>query len=205
MGAPDLSDSSVAGTLDAPWPDYDFDSASALLLHNHPDIRATGVVVSRSQLAEQRARREWIPNVTFRAGYQRDDIGQQNLWAFQAGIPIPDQGNVQAASQEVGRSRANVERVQNLLLRRLATAYGQYSAAREQAILYSESVLPDAQEAYRLSMEAYKGGQFQYLRVLQAQRVVAEASIEYVQAQTDLWQAAADISGLLLEENWPTQ
>ncbi len=100
---------------------------------------------------------------------------------------------------------ANVERVQNLLLSRLATTFGQYSAAREEASLYGKSVLPDAQEAYRLSMEAYKGGQFQYLRVLQAQRAVAEANVEYVRAQADLWQAASDISGLLLEEDWPTQ
>ena len=57
----------------------------------------------------------------------------------------------------------------------------------------------------RMSMEAYKGGQFQYLRVLQAQRAVAEANVEYVRAQADLWQAASDISGLLLEEDWPTQ
>jgi len=209
MGAPDLPNSPVAGTLDAPWPDYDFDSAASLLLQCHPDIRAARVGVSRSQLAEQRARREWIPNVTFEAGYERSNIIQQDMWTFQAGMPIPvfnrNQGNVQAAGQEAGRAVANVERVQNLLLRRLATAFGQYSAAREEANLYGKSVLPDAQEAYRLSMEAYKGGQFQYLRVLQAQRAVAEANIEYVRAQADLWQAASDISGLLLEEDWPAQ
>lgn len=209
MGAPDLPDRSLASTLDPPWPDYDFDAAAGLLVQCHPEIQAAHVAVSRSELAEQRARREWIPNVTFEAGYQRGDILQQDMWTFQAGMPIPvfnrNQGNVQAASQEVCRALANVERVQNLLLRQLATAFGQFSAAREQATLYGKSVLPDAQEAYRLSMEAYKGGQFQYLRVLQAQRAVAEANIEYVRAQAELWQAASDISGLLLEEDWPAR
>lgn len=207
MGAPDLSDSPVQGTLLSPWPDYDFDVAAGEVLACHPDVRAARVGVSRSQLALRRARVEPIPNVTFETGYQRDNVDQQDLWAFRASLPIPvfnrNQGNVLAASADVGRAAADVERVQNALIGRLATAFGQYQAARQRAERYRTSVLPDAKEAYQLALAAFQGGQFEYLRVLQAQRAVAETNLEYIRALTELWLAASDIAGLTLEEDWP--
>jgi cobalt-zinc-cadmium efflux system outer membrane protein len=54
-----------------------------------------------------------------------------------------------------------------------------------------------------MSLKAYQGGQFEYLRVLQAQRSVAEANLEYVRDLGNLWRSASEIAGLLLEEDWP--
>jgi cobalt-zinc-cadmium efflux system outer membrane protein len=209
MGAPDLPDAPVMGALESPWPDYDFDSAAHRLRECHPDIRAARVGIARAQLALRRAQVEAIPNVNFGAGYERDNVDHQDQWAFRASLPIPlfnrNQGNLQAASAEVGRAAADVERVQNVLVGRLATAFGQYNAARQRADRYRTSVLPDAKEAYQLALAAFQGGQFEYLRVLQAQRAVAEANLEYVRALTELWLATSDIAGLLLEEEWPAR
>ena len=44
---------------------------------------------------------------------------------------------------------------------------------------------------------------FEYLRVIQAQRAVAEARLEYTRSLAEAWKAAAELSGLLLEESWP--
>jgi cobalt-zinc-cadmium efflux system outer membrane protein len=52
-------------------------------------------------------------------------------------------------------------------------------------------------------MQAFKGGQFEYLRVLQAQRALAESKLEHNRAVQEAWQAASEIAGLLLEEHWP--
>jgi cobalt-zinc-cadmium efflux system outer membrane protein len=66
-------------------------------------------------------------------------------------------------------------------------------------------VLPKAREAADLSAKAFQAGQFTYLQVLVANRAVAEAKLEYVTALTEAWKAAAELSGLLLEENWPAR
>jgi cobalt-zinc-cadmium efflux system outer membrane protein len=63
--------------------------------------------------------------------------------------------------------------------------------------------LPRAQEAYELSRKAYAGGVFEYLRVLEAQRAVAQANLEYVRALGEAWRTAGAISGLTLEDHWP--
>ena len=52
-------------------------------------------------------------------------------------------------------------------------------------------------------MKAYQGGQFEYLRVLTAERALAQANLEYVKALRDAWKAASVISGLALEDEWP--
>ncbi|HYT94260.1 MAG TPA: hypothetical protein VEL76_36425, partial [Gemmataceae bacterium] len=54
-----------------------------------------------------------------------------------------------------------------------------------------------------LSRKGYQGGQFEYLRVLQAQRALAEANLELVRALGEMWRAASEIAGLMLEDHWP--
>jgi outer membrane protein, heavy metal efflux system len=209
VGAPDLPRAPLVNLLGDVLPDYGFDEARAFVLEEHPEVRSARVGVRRAQLALRRAEVETVPNVTVDAGYQRNINDRENEAHFQVSLPVPlwnrNQGNILAAQAEVGRSLQEVGRVQNDLTGRLAAAFGRYAAAREREKRYHTSVLPNAQKAYRLAQEAFKGGQFEYLRVLQAQRAAAEANLEYVRVQSEAWQAASEIAGLLLEEYWPAR
>ena len=86
---------------------------------------------------------------------------------------------------------------------RVATALRVYASAFRRAEHYRTEIIPRAEETYGLSTKAFKGGQFEYLRVIQAQRAVAEARLEYTRSLAEAWKAAAELSGLLLEESWP--
>ena len=207
VGLPDLPPSPLAGSLEAPLPEYDFERARAFVLEEHPDVRSARVGVTRAQLALRREEAERVPNVTVSAGYQRNQNDRENEANIQVAVPLRvwnhNQGNVQAARAELGRAAEDVARVQNELVGRLATAFGQYAAARTRADRYRTSIVPAASRAYSLSLDAFKGGQFEYLRVLQAQRAVGEANQEYLRALAEAWRAASEVSGLLLEECWP--
>ena len=124
-----------------------------------------------------------------------------------ARLPVPlwnrNQGNIAAAQAQVGQAIQQGGRVENELTERLAVAFGGYASARQRAERFRTAILPKARETYKLSLEAYKGGQFQYLRVLEAQRTVAQADLEYNRALGEVWRAASEIAGLLLEEDWP--
>jgi len=85
----------------------------------------------------------------------------------------------------------------------VAAAFQNYASARERARLYQKELIPRAEETYKLSLAAFKGGQFEYLRVIQAQRAVAEARLELNKSLGEAWRAAAELSGLLLEDAWP--
>jgi len=207
VGVHGLPDTRLAGSLDAPLPDYHLESAQQFVLSEHPELRFAQVGVDRAQLLLKRAQVEPIPNVTVAAGYVRQNQNRSDDWTVGVSVPIPvwnrNQGNIQAAQAQVAEAIQEVGRVENDLIERLATTFQDFAAARERAVRYRTAILPRARETFELSLKAYQGGQFEYLRVLEAQRSLAQARQEYVRAQGDSWKAASVISGLLLEEDWP--
>ena len=197
---------SVAGTLEG-LPAYDLEQTRAAVLATHPDVRTAKVGVERAQAALRRAQAEPIPNLNVYGAFIRQYENRSYDGAFGVGLPIPiwnrNQGNIRAAQAEVAMAIQQVGQVENELAARVAAAFQIYAAAKERVELYSKEVIPRAQETYRLSLEAFKGGQFEYLRVIQAQRAIAEARLELNRSLSEAWRAAAELSGLLLEEAWP--
>jgi cobalt-zinc-cadmium efflux system outer membrane protein len=207
MGVPDLPSSPLTGSLDMPMPDFAFEPARDIVLRVHPDVHIAQVGVTRAELALKRAQVEPIPNVTMGSGYVRQNQNRSDDWVFQVGLPVPvwnrNQGHIHAAQADLGKAIADVARARNDLTHRLWDAFGRYAAARQRADRYRTGVLPAAEKTYRLALEAFRGGQFEYLRVLQALRSIQEANLEYVRAQADAWRAGSEIAGLLLEDHWP--
>jgi cobalt-zinc-cadmium efflux system outer membrane protein len=207
VGVSDLADMTVVGSLDSQPPDYDLDRLRAYVVSIHPDIRHAQVGIERANLALKRAKVEVIPNITLSTGYTYQGQNRSNDWNIGLSLPIPvwnrNQGNIFSANAHVGEAIQEVGRVQNELVSRLANAYAGYASARKRVERYRVAILPRAQESYQLSLKAFQGGQFEYLRVLQSQRSVVEANLEYVRAQGDMWKAASEIAGLMLEDEWP--
>lgn len=197
---------SVAGSFEN-LPAYDLQEVRAAVLEYHPEARSARVAVERAQAALRRAEVEPIPNVAVYGGYVRQYENKSHDGAFGVSMPFPlwnrNQGNIRAARAEIAMAAQQVGRVQNDLATRVATAFQAYSSARERAELYRREIVPRAEEAVRLALEAFKGGQFDYLRVLAAQRAVAEARLELNKSLGEAWRAGAELSGLLLEEVWP--
>jgi cobalt-zinc-cadmium efflux system outer membrane protein len=205
-GTPTVIPDALGGTLADP-PAYDADAATAAVLASHPDIRSAKVGVERARAAVKRAEVEPIPNVTVYAAYIRQFENRSHDGAVGLSAPIPvwnkNQGNIRAAKAELGMAIQAVGRAENDLAGRVAAAMQTYSAARARAEAYRTELLPRAEETYTLARTAFQGGQFEYLRVIQAQRAIAEARLELNKALGDGWRAAAELSGLLLEDEWP--
>lgn len=207
VGNPNLIVTNVEGSLDDALPEYSADAAKRFVLDNHPDVRAARVGVERARLLVRRAEVEPIPNVTVGAGYVRQNQNRSDDWALGVSVPVPlwnrNQGNIYAAKAQLGEAVQEVGRVQADLADRLAAALRDYAAARERVTQYRSTVLPLAQEAADIALAAFRGGQFESLQVLQAQRALAEANVEYVRTLGEAWRASGVLSGLLLEEAWP--
>jgi outer membrane protein, heavy metal efflux system len=206
VGDPRMTIPDLVGSFED-LPLYDPDRSLDLVLATHPEARSAQVGVERAQAAVRRAKAEVIPNLSVYSGYIRQYENQSHDFAVGVNGFIPvwnrNQGNIRAAQAELGSATQEVGRVQNDLADRVATAYRLYAAAQRRAEVYRTQILPKAQETFNLSLAAFKGGQFEYLRVIQAQRALAEAKLEYNKALGDAWRGAAHLSGLLLEESWP--
>jgi len=207
VGVSGLPVTSVTGNLELPLPDYELERTVQYVLSVHPELRSAQVEVERAQLLLRRAQVEPIPNVTVGAGYVRQNQNRSDDWTINVSVPVPvwnrNQGTIRAIQAQVGEAVQGVGRVENELVDRVASAFRDFAAARQRAARYASAVLPRARETYELSVKAYKGGQFEYLRVLEAQRALAQARIEYLRALGDSWRAASVLSGLTLEDEWP--
>jgi outer membrane protein, heavy metal efflux system len=209
VGAEDLPTGTLLGDLDQPLPVYDLDAVKSQVVGWHPLVQSAQLGVEKAQLQLKRATLEPIPNVTVGTGYTRQNQNKSDDWMFSLSVPLPtwnrNQGNIRTAQAEVGVAINAIGRVQNDLTGQVATAYAAYTSARQRAEKYRTAVVPKALQSYQLALKGQKGGEFEYLRVLQAQRAVAEARLEALRATGEAWRAAAELSGLTLEDEWPTK
>lgn len=207
VGVPYLPIKGLAGTLYLPLPVYNLDKVLDHVLKYHPDIHAAQVAIDRAHINVQRQVVEPIPNLTLSAGYVRQNQNRSNDATIGISLPVPlwnkNQGNIAAAKGQLGEAYQRVGQVENELADRVAQAHRDYSSARMRVERYRDVILPKARETYELSLKAYQGGAFEYLRVVEAQRSMANAALEYNRASQDAWKAAAQMSGLAMEEVWP--
>ncbi|MEZ6143796.1 MAG: TolC family protein [Zavarzinella sp.] len=207
VGMDDLPYGKVGGGLETPLPEYELERIRTYILGIHPALRSAQIGVERAKLVVQRVTVESIPNVTLGTGYVRQNQNKSNDWVINASIPVPlwnkNEGNIFAAKAQVEEALNEVGRVQNDLVGRLATAYTTFIAAKERVERYRIAIIPKAEQSYHLALKGQKGGEFEYLRVLQSQRAVAETRLEYLRSLGEAWQSASEIAGFMLEDQWP--
>lgn len=207
IGQPTLTQVPIEGRLDTYLPDYDLDAAIQYLVAVHPDLQAAALGVERARLVLERASVEPIPNVTVSTGYMWQGQNRSHDWLIGASLPVPvwnrNQGAIRSAQAELNIAQREVDRIQLELTGQLAEALSTYSAAKARAEKFSRLIIPKARKTLELAQKAYQGGQFEYLRVLEAQKSFVETRLQYLESLTEAWNAASTISGLLLEDEFP--
>ena len=63
--------------------------------------------------------------------------------------------------------------------------------------------MPSAVELQDISAKLYREGQIDFLRYLNSQRALLDASLAYIDAQEARWTAAAEVASLLQSEQFP--
>jgi cobalt-zinc-cadmium efflux system outer membrane protein len=171
------------------------------------DVLIADVEVERARLLARRAEVEPFPNVTIMGGYMRQLEGVQNMGILALEMPIPvwnrNQGNIQAARADVGRAMQAATQTQNVVAHDMAEAIARFRVADQRVKRYQERIMPRAQEGVRLIQQGFETGQFDFLRLLQAQRLLVEADLGYIEALESRWNAAAELAGLAQMEVFP--
>ena len=141
-----------------------------------------------------------IPDPTINAGIARlQETGDK---AFLVGLSIPlpvmnsNRGNIAAARAQVTRTASDQQVARLELLRRYAMAKSALHTAYVKATSYSSTVLPAAEDAFKLSRQGYGAGKFQYLEVLDAQRTLFDSRAQYMAALRDYHLQKAELERL---------
>ncbi len=207
MGLPNLQIAGIEGDLSLRLPDFDNPQVREQLLMTSSLVESARTEIVRNQFLLRRAQAEPTPNLIVNGGYQytADQPHSQALVGMYFTVPIWDrnQGNIRAAGANVSQAVAQLNTVQNDLVRQLADALGRYRAAQTTVENYEKGILPDARRTLDLVQRGYAAGQFDFLRILQTQRSVFETNLEYIVALQERLTAGAVIAGLLQLDEFP--
>jgi cobalt-zinc-cadmium efflux system outer membrane protein len=197
VGAPLPEMVSLTGTPDPslPLPALEEMKQTA---EDHPVLRlARGEKErARSRIAFEKAQR--IPQPVFRTDYER----YPDVPNFRVGVDLPiplwnrREGPIAEAEAAYREAAANEELRRVELLAALEGAYRRLQEAEEQIRAYEKGVLPEAEAALRAAQTAFQLGERGILEVLDAQRLLRNARIEYLNAQFDRQAALVDLDEL---------
>ena len=206
LGLHRLSISNVAGRFeDYSFPDYNAESTPLYVLSVHPEIQQAQWGVEKAKFVVQRAKAEPIPNLSVNGGYVRQNQNRSDDFTLGVSTSIPlwnkNQGNLRATEAELNAAVQEVARIENDLTERVASALREYAAARKRSERYL-AVVAKAEQAQNIATEDQRRN-LSPLMVLELQRSLRQARLERIKSLGDAWKAAATISGLTIEDNWP--
>ena len=208
VGLPRADVGTIEGDLLQQLPHFDLKPLQEEVVRRNARPRAAEAAVAGSQWALERAVVEPIPNVNVLGGYQRQvDYPPLDQGLVQVMVEVPlfdrNQGNIRAARAEIASARADLRMTELDLAARAAQAVASYRTAQRMVEWYEEFILPKARETVQLTQQLYAQGEVTFLALLQAQRILTETELAYVEAQADRWTAAVTIADLLQLERFP--
>jgi cobalt-zinc-cadmium efflux system outer membrane protein len=171
-------------------------------------VQIAELEIDRSKTLIRRAEVEPYPNVTVYAGYQRQiEPALHNMGLLTLSVPLPvwnqNQGNITSAYGSLSKANADIETVQNTIARQMADLGGRYRIADQQSRRYEQKIVPKAREGVKIIQEGFAQGQFDFLRLLQAQRILVESNLGFIDALEARWASAAEMAGLAQIEEFP--
>jgi cobalt-zinc-cadmium efflux system outer membrane protein len=149
-----------------------------------------------------------IPNINVMGGYQRQ-VGipamDQGLVQVMMAVPLFDrnQGNIRSARADIASSRANLRTIELDLATKAAQTIAAYRTSQRLVEWYETYILPKARETVQLTQTLYARGEVTFLSLLQAQRILTETELAFVESQAERWNGAVTIADLLQLEAFP--
>ena len=204
IGSPEVPVSALKGRLESEGAPLDWASSLERLLQESPELLAARAHVVHDQISLQREKAEPVPNIQLQ-GVTGYNFETRNATAgVQVGFKIPvwdrNQGAIHQVQADVGRSQAEVRRIELSLRQRLAEVFDKYQTALESCAIYRESSVPQVTQAYELQLEMYKQRRTPWPQVVMLQRTMLEVNGKYIQSLLELRKSEVAMSGFLLTD-----
>lgn len=167
-------------------------------IDDHPIMRLARGEKARAQSRISFEKSLRVPQPVVRTDYER----YPDVPNFRVGIDIPlplwnrRAGPIAEAEAALREAAANEDLRRIELLAALEGAYRRLEEAEEQIRAYEKGVLPEAEAALRAAQTAFQLGERGILEVLDAQRLLRSARVDYLNARFDRQAALIDLDEL---------
>ncbi|MGH8467133.1 MAG: TolC family protein [Pseudomonas sp.] len=156
-------------------------------LEHTPDMRLARVQIGQREAALDLARTQRIPDLTVSVGSQYSETDRERINVVGVSLPIPlfdrNQGNVLAAARRADQARDQRNGAELRLRTEVIQALAQWATSAQEVQAFDRSILPSAQQALDAATRGFERGKFAFLDVLDAQRTLVAARLQYLEAQ----------------------
>jgi cobalt-zinc-cadmium efflux system outer membrane protein len=203
VGVPELPMPEAAGAFPEHAPAWDTDDIWPRVKAVNARLQQAVVEADAARLSVARARAEAIPNITVGGGYTNEAIDGTAgaVVSFEAPLPLWDwkQGHIRAARARLAKAEAAVRTLETTLSASTADAFARYQGAQRQVEKLSQEVLPRLQESLDLLLKTYElgGAGVTFNDVLLTEQSLIATRLTLAEARQALWQAVADLEGLM--------
>lgn len=175
-------------------------------LADSPRLKKAALAIQEKQAISNIELSKQTPDVTVSLGAQRnEELGGITQAMIGLSIPIPvfdkNQGNLLSAKAREYQSIDEKTALENQLQTGLKDAYSRRQLQVEASNMYKQDILQGAQSAYEAARKGFEYGKFSFLEVLDAQRTLFQAKMQFIQTLTMAHIAEADIQRILGRSN----
>jgi cobalt-zinc-cadmium efflux system outer membrane protein len=189
----------VQGSLRA-LDDLPANGADAPSIARNPDVARWETEQARRASALALAEAGRIPDVSVGAGGRYFSDRGDGALVFELSVPLPllDRGQaaVEVARHRLARTAAERRAVERATEVALAAAYDRFAAARAEAVLLHEGLIPEARQAVAAAADAFRNGMIHFTDLLDAELASFEMREDEIRALEEAHAAAVDIARL---------
>ena len=172
-----------------------------LAIERQPELRSAQIGVERAQAALAVVNREYKPDFFVGGGYMLMPR-EAGAWTASAGITWPNapwsRGRLDAQKAEatvnVEAATAQTRVVERQVRQAVHEAYIRVQAAGQRAALLRTTILPQSEQTLEVSRVAYQADRVDFLSLLDNQRALLDARLNYYRALSDRELALADLA-----------
>ncbi len=182
-----------------------------LAVEHQPELRTAQTHVEQAEAQLAVAKGDFAPDFSVTGGYLVMPH-QTDAWLGKIGVTWPrapwSRGRIDArvaeATAAVETAKARQRAAESTVRLAVQHAYIRVHAAQQRAALLRTTILPQSRQTFDVSRVAYQTDRVGFFALLDNERTLLDAQLEYYRAVTDLQQALADLEGALGTELAPT-
>lgn len=190
--------------------DYDLNMLLAIAGKNRPELKSMQYGVEMQQAELSAAKKEYLPDFMVRGMYKQMTTGNDD-WSLMIGATIPiAPWSMRKYSSGATRSDANMKTAQseldnmkNMIASDVNDALQKVNSSIERLKLSRETAIPQAQQTLISAMAGYKTGKGEFLMLIDIQRMLAMAKLDYHMAVMNLLDSQSQLEravGMNIEE-----
>lgn len=200
----------LSGRFEPPTISLTAESAMQVAMQDRPDLQAARLREEMAEAGIELVKAQIIPNPSLFVRYSQATDVIEGLLApseriidhdkkisFGVTIPLPlsnrNQGEVAEAGAQAAQARIQREGLELAVRRDVLIAFRRYETARRSLEVLDQGVLSQSQESFRTIKLAYDLGEMRLLDIINQQRLLVDAQMNYAMTRKDYYAAIIEL------------